>query len=101
MSTTPKFKGVPVELGGQSFIVPPLSLGALETLGPSLAKFSAGQDQVKTSIDIVHAALVRNYPQITRAEVADLVDMQTVGAVVDAVMGVSGVAKDEAGNVTA
>ena len=101
MSNTPKFKGVPVELGGTVYIIPPLSLGALETLESAMAEFQSGKNQVKNSISIVHAALVRNYPEVTRAEVADLVDMQTAGAVVDAVMCVSGTKKDEAGNVAA
>ena len=97
MSSTPKFKGAPVELGGETFIIAPLSLGALETLGPAMVEFAAGVNQTKTSIDIVHAALTRNYPEMTRAQVADLVDVQTMNAVVDAVMGVSGVKKKEEG----
>ena len=100
-TATPRFKGVTVELGGTDYVIAPLSLGALETLGPSLALFAQGEQQTRTSIDIVHAALSRNYPAMSRAEVADLVDVSTLNLVVDAVMGVSGVKKAEAGNVLA
>lgn len=91
MSGTPKFKGVEVELGNSVYVVPPLPLGAIEVFQERMAAFTGGVDSasVKFAIDITHAALRRNYPEMTREDVADLVDISTMGTVIDAVMGVS------------
>lgn len=92
-STVARVKGIPVDLGGTTYIVPPLALGALEQLKDALANFTGDvreADQVATVIDATHASLKRNYPEITRAEVADLVDLENMMAVMEAVMDVSG-----------
>lgn len=93
MSGVVKVKGIPMELGGQQLVVPPLSLGALEQLQERLAQFSgdvSDKDQIATAIDATHAALRRNYPEITREQVADLVGLDNMIDVMQAVMDVSG-----------
>lgn len=88
-----KHKGVKVELGGNVFIIPPIALGALEQLQGRLAKFTGDvQDleQVATIIDAAYSALKRNYPAMTREDVADLIDVGNMADVFAALMDVSG-----------
>ncbi|WP_337881807.1 hypothetical protein [Chromobacterium haemolyticum] len=92
MTEIVKVKGVPVTLGDKKYIIPPLNLGALEQLQERLAAFTGGIDaaSVGTVLDAAHAALLRNYPGITRDDVAAVVDVGNMGDVMEAVMDVSG-----------
>lgn len=88
-----KVKGIPVNLGGEDFVIPPLSLGALEQLQERVANFRGDigdKEQVATVIDAALAALKRNYPEISRQEVADMIDVGNMADVFEAVMDVSG-----------
>jgi hypothetical protein len=88
-----KIKGISLDLAGQLLVVPPLSLGAMEQLQDSLASFTgdiSDRKQVATAIDAAHAALRRNYPEMTREDVAELVDVSNMVDVFQAVMDVSG-----------
>lgn len=87
-------KGIPFPFGEKTLIVPPLSLGALEAMEEQIAKLTANEKdpaQVTAALDIVTAALKRNYPEMTRAEVGDLVDVANMRDVIEAVMDASGV----------
>lgn len=94
-----KHKGTPLELGGTIYIVPPLSLGAVEQLQSRIGEFNgdmADLSQVGLVIDVAHTAMKRNYPDLTREQVADIVDLGDMAKVFEAVMKVSGlVAKAE------
>jgi len=88
-----RIKGIEVVLGGETFVVPPIALGALEQLQDRIAAFNgdvADARQIATVIDSAHAALRRNYPAITREEVAELIDVSNMADVFEAVMDVSG-----------
>lgn len=92
---TVKVKGVPFQFGEQTYIIPPLSLGALEQLQEKIKQVNGNGDasdfnQVSTIIDCAHAAMKRNYPEMTREDVADLVDLSNMQDVFQAVMNVSG-----------
>lgn len=85
--------GIELTLGGTKFTVPPLSLGAIERF----------QDALKSAptpslvIDVATASLRRNYPDMTREDVAEIVDTENCNAVFAAIMGVSlMLAKDDA-----
>ncbi len=93
MTEIVKVKGIPVDFCGTTRIVPPLSLGALEQLQDRLGAFTgdvADGSQVSTVIDSAFAALRRNYPQITREEVADSIGLENMTDVMAAVMDVAG-----------
>lgn len=93
MSGAVKVKGVPVVLGGDIYIVPPIALGALEQLQERIASFTGDVTdlkQVATVIDAAHSALKRNYPDMTRDQVADVIDVGNMADVFEAVMDVSG-----------
>lgn len=97
--TIAKVKGIVISLGGADYVVPPIALGALEQLQERLAKFSgdvSDMAQISTVIDAAHAALLRNYPDMTRAQVADLIDVGNMHAVFEALMDVSGLRRKQA-----
>ena len=95
-------KGKEIEFSdGGKRIVPPLSLGAVEAFQEKLKGYSGGMGDVGLVIDVSHAALTRNYPGITRTEVADLIDLSNMNAVMFAVMNVSGLVPADPGEVPA
>ena len=85
-------QGVQIELAGIPYTCPALSLGQVEVYGDRLSAYRGGmgRESVGLVIDVTHAALSRNYPDMTRAEVAEGIDLGSLGVVMDAVMGVSG-----------
>lgn len=87
-----KFKGIEIELGDQRLVCPPLSLATIEQMRDKLEAMSGAdmKDKVSTVIECAHSALKRNYPDITREEVADGIDLGTMEDVMVAVMDVSG-----------
>ena len=87
--------GVAVAMGGQDWIVPPLTLGQLRRLMPKIRQLteigaSMGEAQINVLIDIVAAALQRNYPEITPDKVENLLDLGNASAVLNAVLTGSG-----------
>ena len=95
--------GATVNIGGTDFIVPPLTLGAVQRLMPQIelmSKAAAAKaltaESLGAVIAVVQAALVRNYPELGPNEVAELIDMKSMPAVIQAVLGVSGFEKGSA-----
>jgi hypothetical protein len=94
--------GVTIEMGGQEWQVPPLTLGQLRRLWPKITDLTS-QDTLlimDAVCEIVAAALSRNYPDMTIERVADLIDLENRERVVNAVMGGSGFLAGEAGAVS-
>jgi hypothetical protein len=93
---TVKVKGVEIEFAnGLTLVVPPLSLAAVESFQDRLTAYSGGLSDVTLVIDALHASLKRNYPEMTREEVAETVDIANMQQVMFAVMNVSGLVKKE------
>lgn len=88
-------RGTVVHIDGQPWYFAPLSLGALELLLPKLQSFT--EQDLGTVIDVAHKSLKRNYPEITRAEVADMIYMDQLQEVMGAVMSVSGLKANSQG----
>src|SRR5271155_2524807 len=87
--------GVAVAMGGQDWMVPPLTLGQLRRLMPEVRQLteigaSMGEAQINVLIDIVTAALQRNYPEATADMVENLLDLGNASAVLNAVLTGSG-----------
>jgi hypothetical protein len=87
--------GVAVAMGGRDWIVPPLTLGQLRRLMPKVRQLteigaSMGESQINVLIDIVTAALQRNYPETTPDKVENLLDLGNASAVLNAVLTGSG-----------
>jgi hypothetical protein len=93
--------GVAVAMGGQDWIVPPLTLGQLRRLMPKVRQLteigaSMGEAQIAVLVDIVTAALQRNYPEMTPDKVENLLDLGNASAVLNAVLTGSGLKLDGA-----
>jgi len=102
---TAKYPGIKINLGGVDYIIPPISLGALQQLQSRVAAFEGGADSesVSTVIDVTHSALKRNYPEITVAQVSDMVDLGNMMDIFEMVMDVSGLKRkaiEASGGVT-
>jgi hypothetical protein len=87
--------GVVVAMGGEDWIVPPLTLGQLRRLMPKVRQLteigaSMGEAQIAVLIDIVAAALQRNYPETTPEKVENLLDLGNASVVLNAVLTGSG-----------
>lgn len=95
--TAPRFRGKPFELGGTNYIVPPLSLGAIEEFESRIAEFERLPviDQVRFVVDLAHRALSRNYPELKRHELAELIDMHNAFQLFAAILQESGLVRVE------
>lgn len=95
-------EGVNVVMGGKEWIVPPLTLKQLRRLSKNMATISAlgsapaptalSDEVIDSVLEVVHSALSRNYPELTLEDLGDMVDMRNMVRVMNAVMGVSGLA---------
>lgn len=93
--------GKKIMLGGAEYTIAPLTFRQLRALQPQLDKLGSlnampSQEQMDAVLDIAHAALSRNHPEVSREQAEDLVDLGNLSTVVQAVMGVSGLDKGEA-----
>lgn len=96
--TVVRIPGVEFPFPGKPLVIPPLALGDLEQLLDRINLVMAGsmdKDSIATVIDATHAALLRNYPDMERKEVADLLDLRNMRDALDAVMGASGLEVSE------
>src|SRR5712671_2096585 len=87
--------GIEVAMGGQDWLVPPLTLGQLRRLMPKVRQLtdigaSMGEPQIGVMVEIVATALQRNYPDVTLETVENLLDLGNAGAVLNAVLTGSG-----------
>jgi hypothetical protein len=86
--------GTTIALGGQDWLVPPLSLAQLQRFLPRVQELSAagqvgpamGPEQLAVLLDIVTAALQRNYPEITSEQVANMLDLGNARTVLAATL---------------
>ena len=87
--------GVTIAMGGRDWLVPPLTLGQLRRLMPKVRQLteigaSMGETQICVLVEIVAAALQRNYPEATPDMVENLLDLGNASAVLNAVLTGSG-----------
>lgn len=72
-----KIPGRAINLGGHDFIMPPLNLDGVRVAQPLFVEFEK-QEQVADTLamaaKILHLALARNYPDLTEADLAGLLD---------------------------
>jgi hypothetical protein len=80
MSQPLKFAGLEVQLGGTTYVMPPLSAKAAKAYWPRMLALQAGteEDVLDLGAGVAHACLARNYPEITREQVDELVDLGNV-----------------------
>ncbi|MCL2658774.1 MAG: hypothetical protein FWD62_15465 [Betaproteobacteria bacterium] len=97
------FEGVKLTLGRQTYIVPALTLKQLRQFGPQLAPMRNldGHNPTEAEIDgvfeIIHAAISRNYPDVTVAQLQDVIDMNNLLVVMQVIWGQSGLERVKPG----
>jgi hypothetical protein len=87
--------GVAISMGGNDWVVPPLTMGQLRRLLPQVRKLAEigatmGEDEIQTLLEVVAAAMQRNYPDMVPERVAELVDLGNARDVVTAILSGSG-----------
>lgn len=88
-------KGTELNLGGTDYIVPPLNLASLEDFQERIKTYSGGIDSksVELVVDVAHAAIKRNYPEVTKEQLKEWIDLGNIQEVFEAVMNISGLTK--------
>lgn len=93
--------GAKIKMGGVEYIVPALNLKRLRALSPKIDNLQAGRgtpdEQMDATVEIIHAALSRNYPSLSIETVEDGVDLSNVQSILMAVLGASGLTSGEKG----
>lgn len=85
--------GVPVQIGTKTYVIAPLTFRQLKQLTPQLNSLPQGRpsaEQLEPVMDVIAAALSRNYPELTRDQLEDMIDISNMGAVVLAALNASG-----------
>lgn len=97
MSTT-RFPGLSIKVGERTLLVPPLSFNQLEAHKEDLEAIDEVEknpaDALKNGafrrmLVLMHAAVSRNYPEMSLEDVGDLVDLANFKQFVQAVTGAS------------
>ena len=95
-------EGVKINIGGVDYVAPPLNFRQIRQLRPVIDKMADAtqvsnfsDEQIDNIITIVHAALSRNYPDITKEVLEDALDLGNMAKVIQAIMGVSGFIQGE------
>jgi len=92
MSQAPKYKGIPVQLGDRTFVVPPLNFKSLQQFQDRLAGYKGelSNDTLTLVIDVTKAALLRNYTEDQLPDLENELDVGNFQKVMEAVMDASG-----------
>lgn len=90
-----RLKGEPVQLGGETYVLPPLGFLGLRTMLPKISQIAVREDgtavtdsaaQMDLLLEVAHAALQRNYPELSFAQFQQVLDVSDVTPLVQAVM---------------
>jgi len=92
--------GVSIKLAGKDYNIPPLSFRQLRVLRKEMSMLDGiigmpDDKQMGAVVTIVHAALSRNYPDITNDQVFDMIDLGNLKPTIHAIMGISGLTQGE------
>lgn len=95
--------GVNIKIGTRDFVVPPLNFARLKQQEDNLARVKQGGNMDaawRTAVvEVVHAAVTRNYPDVTRETIEENLDLGNMKRVIEAICGNSGLT--DAGEATA
>ncbi len=95
-------EGKIVHMAGTEWVIPPLNFKALrrfrEELGSMTPEALVNSGKV---VEIIHAAMLRNYPDLTLDTLEDMLDMGNIMHVTEAVLAISGLVEKQPGEVQA
>lgn len=97
-SPSPKlpYQGITVLIGEREFVVPSLSVNQARTLWPEILDLNQGLTvqqfpaKLEQVLRIIHAAVSRNYPDLTLEMLGDMVSSNNTGDILMAVAQASG-----------
>jgi hypothetical protein len=97
-----------VQMGMEEYRIPPLGFAAIKDMQANLEILQGmkdagapNDDQMKVVAEVVHAAMRRNYPDMTSEQVLDMLDLGNFRKVFEAVLGMSGYRKAASGEALA
>lgn len=105
IAPTGKRGGKWVTLGAEAYRIPPVPFAMLKdedfkadllTLA-AISSTTMSSEQIGTAERFIHAAIVRNYPEITVEQVADMLDLGNILDVLSTALAVSGFQHGTAG----
>jgi len=85
--------GIAVKLGGQEYTLAPLTIRQLKKLAPIFETLNQGGgviSQLDAVIELLHASFSRNYPDMTKDQLEDLLDSRTAADAMKALKSLSG-----------
>ena len=87
--------GVLINIGTKTYTVPPLNFKRLRLLKPEIELLAGvsgapSAEQMDAMIQIIHSALERNYPELSKEDVEEMLDLGNAPKVLNAIMGVAG-----------
>lgn len=91
-------EGVAIKIGAKEFVVPALSFKQLRQLMPKIKGMAVvgaemTDQQMGEVVEVVHAAVSRNYPELNKEYLDENIDMNNVRQIIAAIMGQSGLVK--------
>lgn len=92
--------GTPINLGGVKFNMPPLNLDQVqqfEPVLPHLGQKGSLKENLEDALPVIHAALSRNYPDLTIEELRLLLDLGNFNTTCEALITISGYTKAPSG----
>lgn len=99
MSNDVPYQGVTVKIGGREWVVPPLSFGYIVKNGAKLRSPDPAatiEAIAAMHIEVAHAALKRNYPELSAEEVGEMLDPNTSLTLFNSIKEASGYKSGEA-----
>jgi len=90
-----QFEGINLKLGNKDYVIPPLNLKAVrkfqnEIMTMTSIKGAITDEQMNSVVKVIHAAISRNYPDITTDELEEIIDLKNMQEVIPAILAASG-----------
>ena len=87
--------GIELKVGIRTFVVPPLNFKRVRQLRAKLVDISyvrgvPTDEQMDLIVEVCTSAIERNYPDVKKAELNELLDLGNAAGVLRAIMGVAG-----------
>jgi hypothetical protein len=91
-----KYDGERIKLGDREFVIPCLTVKQAKRMWTQITELDKGiteqnlPEKYSSAVEVIHAALSRNYPDLKVDELEELLDVRNLRAAMLAVMGRSG-----------
>lgn len=94
--------GVNLRIGRRDYIVPPLNLRGVKRAQALMSLLEGdGPDSVDAALEVIQLAVNRNYPEVTREQLEEDIDLGNLANLVQAVLAVAGFRPKATGGIPA